>query len=150
MDFSFYVREAEAGVVITESVDSVALEIALETVPEGLVAVLNVRDNVLLPWFDGWHELVLLVVEADDEVELTLSLSESGAWAFAPPTIPPITVNTTRPTTAYPLFVYQKGWRLEVTANFSGSLGSLPLKFALLLSVFGDKRKVTVTQMKFR
>ena len=49
MDFSFYVREAEAGVVITESVDSVALEIALETVPEGLVAVLNVRDNVLLP-----------------------------------------------------------------------------------------------------
>lgn len=72
--------EAEAGSCnYRVSVDSVALEIALaKTVPEGLVAVLNVRDNVLLP-FDGWHELVLhVVVEADDDVELTLSLSESA------------------------------------------------------------------------
>ena len=109
---------------------------------EGLVVVLNTAPPVT----DGEQvhdRLVIVLLGVGFETTSCLFIS---AWAFtppiAPPTIAPITVNTTRPNMAFPLFVCQKGWRLEVTAKFPGFLASMPLKELLKAasSVFSDER----------
>jgi len=94
---------------------------------ERLVVVLNTA-----PVTDGeqpHHRLVVVLVGVEFE---TMSCLFIFPWTFtppiAPPTIAPITVNTTRNFMAFPFFVCQKGWRLEVTAKFPGFLASMPLK----------------------
>lgn len=54
--------------------------------------------------FDTWDGLVL----ASEDFEMMFRLF-AFAPPIAPPTIAPITVNTTRPIMAHPFFVRQKG-----------------------------------------
>lgn len=110
----------------------------IQTMSEGSVVVSVTDGEQPFGTWDGGEE--------DDK--LMLCLFES-AWALtppiAPPTIAPMTDNTTRPITRPPFFVCQKGWRLEVTAKFPKFLASTPLRMATSLSVF---ELMSVTQIR--